>query len=443
MASRPMPNMVVPGSYIWETVPHLYEVTAVPTAVTAFVGKSNEAEAGKAIAWWSDSFTDFHRWLATRVPAAVAHAVATKLEQGGHADVAQNIQQHFADTDNPPPLSEDAIEELRANIGVDQLKTSTTLFHSVYAFFANGGGRCLTVLTGQSDTSYEGAIDALTEHADVTIVAAPDDGHDPVVASKLADHCAQMGNRMVILQLPSDVTAKTATAPNVTSAEYAAVYFPWINMPTPGGVPDPGTGRVPTVPVPPCGHVAGAWSTSDRSNGVFYAPANMPLVAVDSFTASLSEAQQHDLMLRTESKVNCLRSFPGLGPMVWGARTLDKDLNRRYVNVRRLMSFLEASIKASTRWAVFQPIDQHLWGALRGQVGSFLHDQWLSGALRGDVASDAYRVLCDASNNPADSIAAGKVVVDIAVAPVRPAEFILFRITQTAGPVTLLAHPNA
>ncbi|MEV4443097.1 phage tail sheath C-terminal domain-containing protein [Streptomyces sp. NPDC049577] len=443
MAGRPMPNMMVPGTYIWESVPHLYEVTAVPTAVAAFLGKSKEVASGKTIAWWSDSFTGFHRWLATQVPAAEANAVAAKLARDGDTDIAHNIEQHFAGSGDQHPLTEDAIEELRAGIGIGKLKTNTMLFHSVYAFFANGGHRCLTILTSESEAGYENAIAALTEHGDVTIVAAPEHGHDPVLAQQLTEHCADMGNRMAILQLPGEATEKTAVAPNVKPAEYAAAYFPWIHMPMPGGAPDPVTGRVPTVRIPPCGHVAGAWSASDREKGVFYAPANVPLAAVASFTAPLSEAQQSDLLIRTKGRVNCLRSIPGLGPMVWGARTLDPDVNRRYVNVRRLMNFLEASIKASTRWAVFQPVDQHLWGALRGQVGSFLHDQWLSGALRGDVASDAFRVVCDASNNPAGSIAAGKVIVDIAVAPVRPAEFILFRITQTAGPVSELVHPGA
>ncbi|MEV4443098.1 phage tail sheath C-terminal domain-containing protein [Streptomyces sp. NPDC049577] len=519
------PGLTVPGPYIEELTRAMYEVTPVPTAVTAFIGKfgrppvsgapsdpghtggqndtghkasvkngkekkedneedNEEQKTGRPVGHreavpmsrWVDGFGEFHRWLLSLISSDVARSAAVQVlkrirfpveildgmdwpadvlswrpsegrlpGQLAGLEICENIARHFGffqsgqgSHETVPALSAESLDTLAELVQLEDLPVSDSLVGAVYGFFANGGERCLVVFTGPGDAPYEKPLDVLRHNAEVTIVTAPDDdGHDTLVARKLAEHCAEMGNRMVILHLPGEATAKTATAPNVMPAEYAAVYFPWVTMTVP--VNSARTGRPAVITVPPCGHVAGAWAASDRDSGVFYAPANIPLVAADSFTVTLSDKQQEKI----SQQVNCLRDFPGQGKTIWGARTLDPDVNRRYVNVRRLMNFLEASIKASTRWAVFQPVDQHLWGALRGQVGSFLHDQWLSGALRGDVASDAFRVVCDASNNPAGSIAAGKVIVDIAVAPVRPAEFILFRITQTAGSVALLAHPNA
>src|SRR5690606_17824088 len=128
--------------------------------------------------------------------------------------------------------------------------------------------------------------------------------------------------------------------------------------------------------------------------------------------------------------INCLRSFPGRGIRVWGARTLSSDPSWRYINVRRLFNYLEKSILRGTQWVVFEPNDMDLWGRIRRTIGAFLTRTWRDGALFGASPEEAFFVKCDAETNPADVIDAGQVVCLIGVCPVKPAEFVVFRLSQ-------------
>ena len=148
--------------------------------------------------------------------------------------------------------------------------------------------------------------------------------------------------------------------------------------------------------------------------------------------------KEHDLL--NPVGINCIRAFPGRGIRVWGARTLSSDPAWRYLNVRRLFNYLEESILEGTKWVVFEPNDQALWAKIRRTISAFLVNEWRKGALFGLTPDEAFYVKCDGETNPAEGIDAGQVVCEIGVAPVKPAEFVIFRLSQFSGGTSLVAE---
>jgi phage tail sheath protein FI len=165
--------------------------------------------------------------------------------------------------------------------------------------------------------------------------------------------------------------------------------------------------------------------------GVHKAPANEPIRGALGVTYLMTDAEQGEL---NEQGVNCIRFFTREGIRVWGARTVaDGSSEWRYLNVRRLFNMIEESIKLSTRWIVFEPNDRTLWKSIRRDINAFLTRLWRDGALMGRTPEEAFFVQCDEETNPPESIDAGIVVTVIGIAPVKPAEFIVFRISQSAA----------
>ena len=200
---------------------------------------------------------------------------------------------------------------------------------------------------------------------------------------------------------------------------YAACYWPWLR------VLDPVT-KVLKV-VPPCGHVAGLYARSDREHGVHKAPANDVLHDVIALNVDVTRAAIDRLALEG---VNCIRSLPGRGIRVWGARTLSSNKLWEHVNVRRVFIMVERSIAEGTEWAVFETNNWPLWKAVERNISSFLTGIWREGMLLGAVPEQAFFVRCDETTNPPESREVGEFACDIGIAVVRPAEFIVFRIGQ-------------
>ncbi|MFJ6054474.1 phage tail sheath subtilisin-like domain-containing protein [Streptomyces sp. NPDC092307] len=332
------------------------------------------------------------------------------------------------------------------------------LAQGVYAHFANGGGPCwisripaasprgaglttdeiLACYQGTSQVpGYAGTgLAGLKRVAEVTIVAAPglwdtpgvDEAGAKTVQQEMAGHCAVMGNRMAILDPPRDKTPDevkewaTSLGLDDTAKRYAAVYYPWITAPALQGGGD--------VSVPPSGHLAGVWCRSDARRGVHKAPANEALANTTDLAYRLTDGEQSEL---NPVGVNCLRYFPEQGFLVWGARTLSGETDWQYINVRRLINYLEESIKLGTNWAVFEPNDERLWSGIKRNVTAFLTDMFRSGALQGATAEEAFYVVCDATNNPPEELAQGRVLCEVGIAAVRPAEFIIFEVMQIIG----------
>ncbi|QLE70506.1 phage tail sheath family protein [Streptomyces rectiverticillatus] len=320
------------------------------------------------------------------------------------------------------------------------------LAEAVYGFFANGGTSCYVLrldhaqdLAAQvdGDPVKRTGLAGLKTVPEVTMVAVPDlwsKGADAAtgaaVISKVVGHCTTMRNRLALLEpppgtAPGDVPGflTKLASPDLPDAEFTTLYYPWVNVPGVDGSPRT---------VPPSGHIAGIWARTDAERGVFKAPANQNLRGVLTLPTLLTEARHGELNAKG---VNCLRVFPDRGLLVWGARTRSSSRDWKYLNVRRLVSFLSDSIRQSTTWAVFEPNDDRLWATLRHSTTSFLTDQWRQGALQGRTPDEAFYVICDTTNNTPATIDKGEVHCDIGIAPVRPAEFVHFTITQIAdGP---------
>jgi phage tail sheath protein FI len=332
----------------------------------------------------------------------------------------------------------------------------TPLSRAVFGFFDNGGGRCFVVNVAPDAPvggagrrrSGLGALEAIDE---VAIVAAP--GYtDALSYEDILAHCERLGDRVAILDPPDrftdiDALTRVATArparktgdkpaegttpaPSTEDSaglrprqsDYGTLYAPWIV------VRDPLSGE--PVATPPSGHVAGVWARTDTTRGVHKAPANEPLRGVVDLTYRITRAEQEVL---NPAGVNCIRYFPAEGVRIWGARTLAAEASEwRYLNVRRLFSMLKESIADGTRWIVFEPNDQLLWRSIRRDIGAFLHRVWLDGALMGRTAQEAYFVKCDEETNPPEVRDAGQVVAEIGVAPVKPAEFVVFKLSQSS-----------
>ncbi|THA29286.1 phage tail sheath family protein [Streptomyces sp. A1277] len=292
------------------------------------------------------------------------------------------------------------------------------------------------------DASARTGIAALEAIDEITMVAVPDlmsahqrgdidDEGVRAVQLALIAHCEQMGDRVAVLDTPPGMNAQRVRTWRNDDAgydsRYATVYYPWLK------VLDPATGRQTLMP--PSGHVAGVWARSDGERGVHKAPANEVIRGALDLELRLSRGEQ-DLL--NPIGVNCVRAFPGRGIRIWGARTLSSDPAWRYLNVRRLFNYLEESILLGTQWVVFEPNDDRLWSSIRRNVTAFLSEEWRRGALFGRTAEEAFYVKCDRDNNPQESIDLGQVVCEIGVAPVKPAEFVVFRLSQFSDSTSLV-----
>ncbi len=269
---------------------------------------------------------------------------------------------------------------------------------------------------------------------DITMVVVPDvmaayqrgmidaEGVKAIQLAMIA-HCELMGDRLAVLDAPPGLNAQQIKEWRVDGAGYdskfAALYWPWLK------VFDPASGE--NVFVPPSGHMAGVWGRNDATRGVHKAPANEVVRGAIEVELNISRAE-HDLL--NPDGINVIRSFPGRGIRVWGARTLSSDPAWRYINVRRLFNFVEGSILNGTNWVVFEPNDMDLWGRIRRTISAFLYRVWLDGALFGATPEQAFYVKCDDETNPQEVIEAGQVVCEIGIAPVKPAEFVVFRLAQ-------------
>ena len=208
-------------------------------------------------------------------------------------------------------------------------------------------------------------------------------------------------------------------------SKFGALYYPWIRIPSPFGA-DAGN-----LAIPPSGHMAGIYARTDTQRGVHKAPANEVVMGAVGVELNVTKGEQDGL---NPIGINCLRAFPGRGLRVWGARTLSSDPSWRYINVRRLFNFVEASIEGGTQWVVFEPNDQDLWARVRRDVSAFLRNVWRGGALFGATPEEAFYVKCDEELNPIEVRDAGQLIIEVGLAPVKPAEFVIFRISQWTGP---------
>jgi phage tail sheath protein FI len=243
------------------------------------------------------------------------------------------------------------------------------------------------------------------------------------VESALVTHCEQLKDRFAVLDPQDGLDIEGIQAfREAFDTKYAALYYPWLV------VNDPSTGQF--VEAPPSGHIIGVYARTDTERGVHKAPANAVIRGIRTADGIAQDVTKRHQDVLNPRGINALRFFPGLGQRVWGARTLSSDTSWKYVNVRRLFLFLEESIDEGTQWVVFEPNDEPLWALVRQTVANFLATVWRTGALAGTTADEAFFVHCDRTTMTDDDIANGRLICVIGVAPVFPAEFVIFRIQQ-------------
>lgn len=300
------------------------------------------------------------------------------------------------------------------------------LAHAVYGFFRNGGTRVfVTWVTKSSEIAT--ALETLETIDEIAIVAAPGIT-DATVLSAIDAHCRQATqDRVAIFDSPETVEDLSTLEPGIgampATSDYAALYFPWLE------VYDPATEA--NIFTPPSGYMAGIYARVDSQRGVHKAPANELILGAVGLKYALSKRKQDGL---NPQGVNCIRSLNG-GIRVWGARTWGGDGNGefKYIQTRRLFNFLRESIEEGTQWTVFEPNSPELWARINRNVTAFLTGVWRTGALFGDTPEQAFFVKCDAETNPPDRREQGEVVTEIGVAVVKPAEFVIFRLSQWNG----------
>jgi phage tail sheath protein FI len=327
-------------------------------------------------------------------------------------------------------------------------KNSEYLAHGVYGFFNNGGSIAFVLNVGTMEywegqgkkvasraALYMGedngpgtrtGLKAFEEIDEIAILCAPGQT-DPAIQDMVLSHCENMKYRFAVLDSP-EVIEKGGVdkLPKPRDSKYGAYYFPWIE------VYDPEKGN---IFVPPSGHVAGVYARVDAERGVHKAPANEIIRGALGLRYRITKGEQDIL---NPKGINCIREFKGRGIRIWGARTISSDPEWRYVNVRRLFNMVEASIEQGTQWVVFEPNDEKLWKKVTRNIKAFLSRIYMSGALFGKNPDEAFYVKCDSETNPPEVIDAGQMICEIGMCPVKPAEFVIFRIGQmpTGGDVS-------
>lgn len=316
--------------------------------------------------------------------------------------------------------------ELRDNLfGNDQSRTFSLTG-------GNDGSAPLLTSTADGAVDYETCLELLGQVEDISIVAAP--GHSALgatsfrsVQNALISHCERLRYRFAVLDTPDQ--QEVSQARDVRSqmdTTYAALYYPWVTVANP--LWRPGQEVIPReINLPPSGFVTGIYARTDVNRGVWKAPANEVVRGALRFEREVTHGQQE--VLNPEG-VNCLRYFFGRGYRVWGARTASSDPEWKYINVRRFFIYLEHSIDRSTQWAVFEPNGPRLWANITDTITAFLFTEWRNGALLGATPEEAFFVRCDRSTMTQDDFDNGRLICEIGVSPIKPAEFVIFRIGQ-------------
>ena len=269
-------------------------------------------------------------------------------------------------------------------------------------------------------------IQAMEDIDAIAICAVPGMWSQTVQAG-LIQHCQLLKDRFAILDPPDGLTIDgIGTFRQYLDTEYAALYYPWcvtLDL-TPGAAPGS------SIHVPPSGFMAGIYAGTDNSRGVHKAPANVQISGINLSGGLAADITKREQDILNPAGINALRFFPGRGQLVWGARTLSSDTDWKYINVRRLFIYVEKSIFNGTQWVVFEPNNEQLWALVRQTITAFLTTVWQTGALAGTTPGQAFMVQCDRTTMTQDDLDNGRLICIVGLAPVFPAEFVIFRFEQ-------------
>lgn len=331
-----------------------------------------------------------------------------------------------------PSRRSDALEQwLAVEIG-----SAVTAFDLRAGLFGSGDVWSQALTNGSDGTApnqaaYEAALKEFEKLEDISIVAAPGSSaysDAQGILGALISHAERArAYRIAVLDTPDGKAVSEAREiRGRVDSKYAALYYPWVVVSNPlARAGDASIAR--ELALPPSGFVCGVYARNDVERGVHKAPANEVVRGALRFERDVNFAEQEVL---NPLGVNCLRYLSGRGYRVWGARTVSSDPEWKYVNVRRYMNYLEASIDRGTQWAVFEPNGERLWANVRETVSAFLYNEWVNGALLGASAKEAFFVRCDRSTMTQNDLDNGRLICLVGVAVLKPAEFVIFRIGQ-------------
>ena len=400
-----MPQYLAPGVYVEEELSAVKPIAGVGTSTAGFIG-------------------------------TVANNVTMPFRPGRPVNPQNPASDDFYPVAKPnQPQLVTSWEGFKNTFG-DIQAGNTTLAHAVYGFFNNGGTRCwITRVIGGADAgettgSLIAALDTFKPIDEIALVAIPG-VTDDAVQNAILDHCENpyLQDRFAILDgRRTETLTKTAIQGGVRDSDYGAIYFPWIEAFDP--VTSPVTRM--NIVIPPSGHIAGVYARVDAERGVHKAPANEVIrgaLGVETLRQQGGPGRPEPGGYQRHPQVR--RQHHHLG----GAHLAGKEKAEwKYINVRRLFLFLRESIDQGTQWVVFEPNDPSLWAQITRNVTAFLTNVWRSGALFGATPAGSLLREVRCRDQPAGGARAGEVVTEIGVAVVKPAEFVIFRISQWAGP---------
>jgi phage tail sheath protein FI len=385
----------LPGVRIQEVLLSSPPIIGVSTSTAAFVGTIPTPIGTTIPAGFNDGTTATTGFPTFQYPDVVQ--LVTSADQFTHDYIG------IRDTTTTPPT--------------DFVVRSNDLTRAVYGFFANGGTACY-VVNMKTITLVSAALALLEVYNDISIVAVPGK-NDSTTYSALKDHVEKMLDRFAILDPPT-LTATPSSLTKPQNSEYTAIYYPRVTV-SKQLRDDPAS-----EPASPSGHIAGVYARVDANRGVFKAPANETLLGVLGVEQLLSDDQQNQMNAPTK-QVNALRVFSG-NVVVFGARTTSDDTLWLYINVRRLVIYIEQSLKVGLRWAIFEPNNLTLQKQIARSAHGFLDGVWRDGALFGATAEEAYYVRFPPPFNRDEDRAQGKLTIEIGLRVTYPAEFIIIRI---------------
>lgn len=398
-----MPTYQTPGVYVEEVESGSKPIEAGSTNIAGFLGVAEKGPVNEPVLvtnWtqYTKIFGGFHEggWL--------GHGVYQFFQNGGTKAYINNLKAMPEKTDKPEK-EEKAKKEEKA-----ETKEPVAI--------ANPDDIAKLIIGTDEGVGKKTGLPLFDTIPEIALVCAPG-VTDPAAQDAILTHCEKNRFRFAVLDSPEELEKGIDTMPMPRDSIMGAYYFPWIQMYD--------TVADQNVYAPPSGGMCGIYSRVDSTRGVHKAPANELFRTALGLKYKLTDAEQE---LLNPKGINCIREFPGRGIRVWGARTISSNPEWRYINVRRLFCMVEQAIQNGTNWVVFEPNTRDLWKKITRNITSFLLNIWRGGALFGDTPEEAFYVRCDDELNPPESIDAGYVVVELGLAPAKPAEFVVFRVSQ-------------
>lgn len=401
-----MPNYQTPGVYVEEIESGSKPIEAGATNIVGFLGVAEKGPVNQAtlVTNWTQYtkiFGGLHEggWL--------GHGVYQFFQNGGTKCYINNLAEPKQKKGEASQKNGDKAAE----------KADEPISHAKYEV-KNPDNIAKLIIGKDEGVGKKSGLHLFDEIQDISLICAPG-VTDPAAQDAILTHCEKNRFRFAVLDSPETLDGGIDTMPMPRDSIMGAYYFPWVQMYD--MVADQ------NLYVPPSGGICGVYGRVDSTRGVHKAPANELFKTALGLKYNLTDAEQE--MLNPKG-INCIRDFPGRGIRVWGARTISSNPEWRYVNVRRLFCMVEQSLQNGTNWVVFEPNTRDLWKKITRNITAFLLNIWKSGALFGSTPEEAFYVRCDDELNPPESIDAGYVTIELGLAPAKPAEFVVFRVSQ-------------